>query len=73
MKVKFKGVGASNQNWTADIEKLDHDLFYSEVKSSGAIMSSDIDFSVDDNGINGQIIVGGFRVVGEFEVLGGRV
>jgi hypothetical protein len=68
MIVDFINVGASNHNWRAEVEKLDHDLFYKEVQNKGAIMSSDIDFSIDDSGINGQVIVGGMRIVGEFKV-----
>jgi len=68
MKVNFINVGSNNMSWTAEIEKLDHDLFYNEVKSKMAIMSSGIDFSIDDNGINGQVIVGGMRIVGEFQI-----
>jgi hypothetical protein len=66
MQVDFINVGASSKCWIAELAKLDHDLFYDEVARSGALMSKNIEFSVDDNGEHGQIIVGGVRVVGKF-------
>lgn len=72
MQVEFINVGADNICWTADIEELHHDSFYREVKNKGAIMSDCIDFTIDDNGINGQVIVGGLRIVGEFKVTPAR-
>ncbi|CAH7384502.1 conserved hypothetical protein [Vibrio chagasii] len=68
MQVKFFDVGGSNARWTAQVEEINYENLYNEVKRSGAILSSDIEFSYDDESGKGVIIVGLVRTVGKFEV-----
>ena len=69
MKVKFFDVGSTNASWTAEIKSLDYEVLYRQVKSKGAIMSSGIEFTYDEESKEGDIIVGMFRKVGEFKVI----
>lgn len=62
MKVEFIGVGRGNDNWISECDKeLNYEWLYQEVKK--VLMSDEIDFSDE-----GDIIVGGFRKVGEFKI-----
>ncbi len=67
-KIAFKDVGRGNSCWTEEMPEIDDESLYKSVKKNGGIMSQEIDFYWDDKNI-GQIVVGGFRVVGTFEVI----
>lgn len=69
MKVQFTNVGGSNMSWTATIPALNFEQLHSQVKKRGAVMSESVEFSYDEESKTGSVIVGMFRVVGEFKVL----
>ncbi len=69
MKVQFIDVGGFNMRWAAEMPEITYDNLYKEVKSKGAIMSHDIDFSYNDETKKGAIVVGMVRTVGTFEVM----
>ena len=56
--------------WTAEVDELNFENLYKQVKSKGAILSSDIEFKFDDETQTGIIIVGAVRTVGKFEIIG---
>jgi len=63
-KVKFINVGRDDKCWEAETATVDHDWLYAQVKKNMAILSSGVEFYE-----NGSIVVGGFRIVGKFEVM----
>ena len=69
MKVEFIDVGMNKKSWSAEISDLFHEELFKEVKKNGDIMSQNIDFTYDNETNSGQVIVGGFRIVGTFKVL----
>ncbi|MCY9864947.1 hypothetical protein OTK49_20745 [Vibrio coralliirubri] len=69
MKVKFINVGSNNMNWTANLQSLSFRELERQIKSKGALMSRTLDFIFDEESQKGNIIVGVFRKVGEFEVV----
>lgn len=68
-KVQFTNVGRGKDSWIAEFPTLDNDLLYCSVKRNSSLMSQDIDFHVDPDSNLGKVIVGGFRVCGEFKVI----
>lgn len=62
----FFNVGRDKKAWTAEIRELEHGALYRQVKANGNIMSSDVDFLLDDEAKHGTVIVDCFRAVGEF-------
>lgn len=67
-RVRFIDVGSNNKTWEADIPLLDGvlcgDSMLRSIRKSGALMSRIIDVEND-----GDITVGGWRVVGRWEVV----
>jgi hypothetical protein len=72
LTIKFIEVGASKLSWSTQVKELSHETLLAAVKGKGALMSSDIDFSYDEQSGSGQVIVGMFRTVGRFEVAEGQ-
>jgi hypothetical protein len=70
MKILFKNVGRDDRSWEAEFDCLDHKEMVKEVKRNSIVLSSNIEFFIDDQNRFGQIIVGGFRVIGTFEIVG---
>ena len=72
VKVKFKDLGRDNANFTTKEttwkEVTEGNFLYNHAKAH--LMSNDIDFMVEkENQFAGRVVVGGFRTVGEFEVI----
>ena len=63
MIVKFFEVGRQKASWEAETEYLCYDWLYKQVKRH--LLSSDIEFIVDNDGVSGHIDAG-FRTVGRF-------
>lgn len=70
MKVRFSNVGRGKKTWDADIPcvggNLDGSAMLKSIRMSGSLGSRVID--LDDDG---NIIVGGFRIVGRWDAIGG--
>jgi hypothetical protein len=70
--VKFSNVGRNKKTWTANIPceggTLDANAMIGSIRRSRALLSSSID--VDESG---NVTVGGFRVVGRWDVVGDAV
>lgn len=67
--VEFINVGRGKKSWRQPLDKLSDQALYRAVKKSGALGSTDIDFTLDENG-NGKIYAG-FHNVGEFRFIKG--
>lgn len=68
IKVKFLEVGRNKVCWDAELAELSFEELEGAVKARGALMSSDIEFSYDEDKKEGFVLVGGFRAVGTFQV-----
>ena len=69
--VEFKNVGRGKKNWTAHLEKVDHEGLLEEVNKHGQLMSSIINFAWNTDRNAGTVMVGPFnRPVGQFDVTG---
>ena len=74
MKIKFIDVGRNNANWEADckaenIEDLEYEWLYSQVKKRAMVMSKEIDFLLDSTNYIHGIITAGFHTIGKFTIL----
>ncbi len=69
MIVFFKDVGRLKKSWTSQIVDLTPEALEHEIRKNGAILARCIDFDLFDDEIKGQILVGGIRPVGTFEVI----
>lgn len=69
MQVNFINVGGSSMNWSAEMEELNYENLYSEIKKRGALYSNDIEFRYEEESGKGFIIVGMVRTGGKFEVV----
>ena len=72
MIIKFIEVGRNKTSWKAaspakDINELEYDWLYSQVKKRGYVMSKYIEFLLNKDGING-IITAGFHTIGKFKI-----
>ena len=68
--IEFKDVGSNKKSWVKTFAKqINTDDIAREAKAHGALMSSCVDAELFKNGEGGLIIVGGWRVVGEFKIL----
>lgn len=71
-KVKFTRVGRDKHSWEAELPDSSLNSISKEARRGGKLMSSDVDAEFDANSeTQGLIIVGGWRPVGEFEVING--
>lgn len=68
VKVKFLEVGLFKDSWDAGLTELSFEELEKAVKTRGALMSNDIEFTYDEETSEGIIFVGGFRAVGTFQV-----
>lgn len=73
MKVQFEDVGRGKVSFVVDIPIVEGELSYQAMelacRHNGRLMSSDVDFSCDPDGQHGEVIVGGFRVVGRWKAV----
>lgn len=70
-EVTFSSVGRGKVSWKQTFEEIDADVMCRAVKGKAHLMSNDIDLAWDNEERHkGTVIVGGFRVVGTFEVTG---
>lgn len=67
MTVEFTSVGRDKRSWTKDYPELPSPFVLAkEAKRGGGLMSSDVQAVADETGVQGLIIVGGYRPVGGF-------
>lgn len=64
--VRFSKVGRRKLSWRAVLGEVTQDTMVQEIKKNGGLMSSDIDFSLNETLDGGTVVVGGFRSVGTF-------
>lgn len=64
MLVKFIEVGRNKLTWTESTKEASRNWMLSQVRSK--LMSREIEF------IEGDIVVGGFRTVGKYEIVSDR-
>ncbi|MCG9575428.1 hypothetical protein L1D14_04175 [Vibrio tubiashii] len=69
MQINFIDVGGSSMNWSTEMDELNFESLYKEVKESGALYSKNIEFRFEEESGKGFIIVGMVRTVGKFEVV----
>ncbi len=69
VKVLFKDVGRRKASWEADLPVLDESALLRSISKNGGLASRDVDVTLNADG-SGVIIVGGFRVVGSFYLVG---
>ncbi|WP_210467470.1 hypothetical protein [Vibrio crassostreae] len=69
MQVNFIDVGSSSMNWSAEVDELNYENLYNEVKKRGALYSNDVEFRYEEDSGKGLIIVGMVRTGGKFEVV----
>jgi hypothetical protein len=62
--VTFQNVGRSKATFSTTMEKINGPSLLRAVRPH--LMSSDIDFTADEEERVGLVVVGGFRTVGEF-------
>lgn len=67
MIIHFKNVGRNKRSWDAECKELDYDWFYSQVKRNAIVMSTDLDFLLNDTETGGTICAG-FHDIGTFEI-----
>lgn len=73
MKIKFIEVGRMKRTWESEcpaknVDELDYNWMYSQVKKNGLVMSSDLDFFVNEDGKSGTITAG-FYTIGKFQIV----
>ena len=67
--VHFKDVGRDKRSWSKEFRgELSESMIAKEAKSRGGLMSSGVDAELNDTGSAGTILVGGWRVVGQFTI-----
>jgi hypothetical protein len=69
IEIKFEGVGRNNATWKATLPNASDREMIREVKRHGALLSDGIEIEWNEDRSGGDIIVGGFRRVGSFEVV----
>jgi hypothetical protein len=71
MIVQFKDVGRNKKSWEDRISVPSFEALGHCVKKSGALMSRDLDFDEDPDGMGGQVYAG-MRVVGSYKLISER-
>lgn len=67
--VNFLEVGRDKRSWSKSFKgPLKMNSLAREAKSGAGLMSSGVDAELDDSGLSGVILVGGFREVGKFTI-----
>jgi hypothetical protein len=61
--VQFTGVGRDKKSWRETFPSLRENLLIQSIRNHSALMSHDIEFE------DGVIFVGGFRAVGNYEII----
>lgn len=69
VSVKFIEVGRNRQSWTATMKTVTMNAIVRQVKQHASILSREIEVNFDQETRKGTLWVGGFRKVGDFEVL----
>lgn len=69
--VRFKELGRMKKTFERIIPELNHQEMEKAMRTcpGHGIMSRDVGFSVSENGKHGWVLVGGFREVGQWEIL----
>lgn len=65
MKVQFRNVGRDKRSWVATV-KNERALLRAAAKP---LLSRDVGIEFSADGLGGEIIVGGYRTVGTFEIV----
>lgn len=68
MKVNFHEVGRNKKSWSYELKEVTEDAIAREAKRNGGLLSSIVEAEIHDNGKTGEIIVGGWRSVGQFTI-----
>lgn len=68
MKIHFKDVGRDKKSWPYECNNITESQLAKEAKLKGGLMSSCVEALIDDSGLTGAIIVGGWRLVGKFTI-----
>lgn len=64
----FRNVGRNKCGWHAVLKPATDRRILAQIRKHGQLASRDIDFEIAEDGRSGVVIVGGFRVVGEFVI-----
>lgn len=67
--VKFKNVGRNKRFWESQMNALSESAIAREVKKHGQLSSRGIDIDLSDDQKTGTVFVGGFRPVGDIEIV----
>lgn len=68
MKAHFYDVGRDKREWISEIETLDYETLYREVRRSGALLSNEIEFYQEKENEKNIVIEAGFRIVGRIQI-----
>lgn len=71
VKVEFRNVGRGKRTWTATLPDLSDVSLLREIRKNGGLASRGVEVEMEEDG-TGAIFVGGWRMVGTFEVVGAR-
>lgn len=71
VRVKFIDVGRDKQSWEATLPRTQA-AFVRSIRAHSALLSRDVWVDMD-GGNTGEIVVGGFRVVGKVEILNDKL
>jgi len=66
--IHYKEVGRDKKSWSKQFTRVSELAIATEAKSTARLMSSQVDAELDDGGLTGAIIVGGWRQVGTFTI-----
>lgn len=68
--MKFENVGRRKRSWDVPRETMPSiPWIIGEIKQSKVLMSDSVDLQFNADGTSGAILVGGFRLVGNFKLV----
>lgn len=70
MKIHFENVGRDHLSWSAEIEDVTYRRLLAEIRKKKALASRDVEFDFAEDGMSGNVIVGGWRPIGRFSLEG---
>lgn len=66
--VHFKEIGRDKKSWSKIFPTISERGIAKEAKLGAGLMSSNVEAPLDDGGMSGTILVGGWREVGTFTI-----